>query len=176
VAAALRRTIMRAERPIPVRRPILAAAFCAMCTALVVADYDLSWYTMDGGGDMWSTGGGLELSGTIGQPDAGAVMTGGGFELTGGFWAFGGGAAPQSCIGDLNCDGSISFGDINPFVLYLSNFASWQVTYAGCNPANGDINCDGSYGQGSFSDINPFVSLMTQCGAGCACPGPIGCP
>jgi hypothetical protein len=80
------------------------------------------------------------------------------------------------CVGDLNCDGMIKFGDINPFVLYLSNFANWQSAYAGCNPANGDINCDGTYGQGSFADINPFVALMTQCGTGCACPGPVSCP
>ena len=62
--------------------------------------------------------------------------------------------------GDLNCDGAIDFGDINPFVLYLSNFAQWQ-TYYGCNPLNGDINGDGTYGQASFGDINPFVALLT---------------
>jgi hypothetical protein len=83
---------------------------------------------------------------------------------------------PSGCAGDLNCDGQINFGDINPFVLYLSNFAAWQAAYVGCNPANGDINCDGTFGAGSFSDINPFVALMTQCGSGCACPGPIVCP
>jgi hypothetical protein len=85
------------------------------------------------------------------------------------------GSAPSACVGDVNCDGTIGFGDINPFVLFLSNFATWQNTYAGCNPLNGDINCDGTYGQGSFADINPFVALMTQCGTGCACPGPISC-
>jgi hypothetical protein len=168
---------MNVHRPIHVWRASWATIVCALITAVVAADYDLSWYTIDGGGDMWSTGGGFELSGTIGQPDAAAVMTGGGFALTGGFWSLGaGGEAPPGCVGDLNCDGSITFGDINPFVLYLSNFATWQSTYAGCNPVNGDINCDGSYGQASFSDINPFVALMTQCGSGCACPGPFSCP
>jgi hypothetical protein len=76
--------------------------------------------------------------------------------------------------GDLNCDGTIDFGDINPFVLYLSNFAAWQVAYPGCNPIQGDINCDGTWGQGSFTDINPFVQLMVLCGGGCPWPGP-GC-
>ncbi len=79
------------------------------------------------------------------------------------------------CVGDLNCDGVIDFGDINPFVLYLSNQVAWQGTYPDCPPTNGDINCDGVYGQGSFADINPFVALMTQCGTGCPCPGPISC-
>ena len=67
-------------------------------------------------------------------------------------------------VGDLNCDGTYgpqSFGDINPFVLYLSNFAAWQATYPGCPPQNGDINGDGTYGQGAFGDINPFVALLS---------------
>ncbi len=47
--------------------------------------YDLSWHTVDGGGDTVS-GGGYTLSGTAGQPDAGTTLTGGGYTLTGGFW------------------------------------------------------------------------------------------
>ncbi len=144
--------------------------------SLALADFSLDWWTVDGGGDMWTTGGGFELSGTIGQPDAGTVMTGGGFELTGGFWAVGAPEVPQVCVGDLNCDGSIDFGDINPFVLYLSNFSAWQAEFPGCTALNGDIDCDGTYGQASFVDINPFVALMGQCGVGCACPGPVSCP
>ena len=64
------------------------------------------------------------------------------------------------CVGDLNCDGSINFGDINPFVLYLSNPSAWQTAYQGCPPANGDINGDGTLY--SFGDINPFVALLSQ--------------
>jgi hypothetical protein len=62
-------------------------------------------------------------------------------------------------VGDLNCDGSVNFGDINPFVLYLSNFAAWQAAYMDCDARNGDINGDGTYP--SFGDINPFVALLT---------------
>jgi hypothetical protein len=84
------------------------------------------------------------------------------------------GCEAPKCVGDMNCDGFINFSDINPFVMYMSNIALWQSTYPGCNPKNGDINCDGNYGQASFSDINPFVHIMTLCGSGCTCPGP-GC-
>jgi hypothetical protein len=77
------------------------------------------------------------------------------------------------CIGDLNCSGVVGFDDINPFVTYMSNMPAWQAQFPGCNPLNGDINCDGTYGQGSFGDINPFVALMGQCGMNCDCPGPI---
>ena len=62
--------------------------------------------------------------------------------------------------GDVNCDGEVNFGDINPFVLFLSNFSTWQANYPGCPPQNGDINGDGTYGR-SFGDINPFVALLS---------------
>ena len=47
--------------------------------------YDLTWSSIDGGGMMFSTGGGYSLGGTIGQPDAG-VLSDGGYTLNGGFW------------------------------------------------------------------------------------------
>lgn len=46
--------------------------------------YELSWYTIDGGGGR-SIGGPYTLTGTIGQPDA-AYSRGGNYELLGGFW------------------------------------------------------------------------------------------
>jgi len=60
--------------------------------------------------------------------------------------------------GDLNCDGTVDFGDINPFVLAETDLAAWQAAYPGCPVANGDINGDGSV---DFGDINPFVALLT---------------
>ncbi len=83
---------------------------------------------------------------------------------------------PPTCVGDLNCDGTVDFGDINPFIMFLSNYSVWRNTYPDCPPENGDINCDGTSGQSSFGDINPFVALMSQCNMGCPCPGPAGCP
>ena len=50
--------------------------------------YDLTWNTVDGGGDT-SIGGGYALMGTIGQSDAGLPMNGGGYLLAGGFWVGG---------------------------------------------------------------------------------------
>jgi len=49
--------------------------------------YGLSWLTVDGGGGT-SQGGQYRASITIGQGDT-AVMAGGGYKLTGGFWVFG---------------------------------------------------------------------------------------
>ena len=47
--------------------------------------FDLSWWTVDGGGGSLA-GGSYSLSGTIGQPDAGA-LAGGAYTLSGGFWS-----------------------------------------------------------------------------------------
>ena len=55
----------------------------ALCPAQT---YSIDWYKIAGGGGA-STGGGYSVSGTIGQPDAGATMTGGSYSLTGGFWS-----------------------------------------------------------------------------------------
>ena len=64
--------------------------------------------------------------------------------------------------GDLNCDGAIDFGDINPFVLALTDPPGYGNAYPGCNLLNGDINSDGTV---DFGDINPFVNCLTtgQC-------------
>lgn len=59
--------------------------------------------------------------------------------------------------GDLNCDGIISFADINPFVLRLADANAYKAAYPNCPDENGDINADGVV---SFADINPFVALL----------------
>jgi hypothetical protein len=48
--------------------------------------YSIDWYKIAGGGGA-SSGGTYQVSGTIGQPDAGMTMSGGNYSLTGGFWA-----------------------------------------------------------------------------------------
>ncbi|MEW6197820.1 MAG: agmatine deiminase family protein [Planctomycetota bacterium] len=65
----------------------------------------------------------------------------------------------EALTGDLNCDGLVDFGDINPFVLALTNPAAWQAAFPGCPVLNGDVNLDGVV---NFGDINPFVRLLTN--------------
>ncbi len=60
--------------------------------------------------------------------------------------------------GDLNCDGRVDFGDINPFVLVLTNPAAYEVMFPYCSILNADINGDGTIG---FGDIDPFVTLLS---------------
>ncbi len=56
--------------------------------AMPTASYDLSWWTVDGGGATLSIEGGYALSGSLGQPDAGALASDD-YMLSGGFWGGG---------------------------------------------------------------------------------------
>jgi len=76
---------------------------CLAASAVTGQNFDLSWHSIDSGGVMRSTGGNFELSGTIGQPDAGA-MAGGGFQLNGGFWF-------ELPPGDCDDDGVVNLMD-----------------------------------------------------------------
>ncbi len=66
---------------------VLALLLTTPGLVLASGGYDLSWWTVDGGGHTFSTStdGAFSLGGTIGQPDAGQ-LTGGGYTLVGGFW------------------------------------------------------------------------------------------
>ncbi len=115
-------------------------------------DYSIDWWTIDGGGEMGSVGGTYELSGTIGQPDAGAVMTGSGYELVGGFWP--GGAEDEFCFGDLDGDGVIGLSDLAQL---LSNYG----TTSGAVYEDGDLDADGDV------DLADLAALLAVYGTTC---------
>jgi hypothetical protein len=80
---------LRRQRPeVSVRsttRALLVVLLALWATMAEGQTFSFDWWTVDGGGGT-STAGVYTVSGTIGQPDAGA-MSGGGYSLTGGFWA-----------------------------------------------------------------------------------------
>jgi len=59
-----------------------------LTTAVSAADEGLSidWYTIDGGGTT-SASGNYTLSGTIGQADAGELVSGDTYTISGGYWS-----------------------------------------------------------------------------------------
>ena len=73
-------------------KTIASIARLAVSTILLITlvesiangQYEISWYTIDGGGGR-STGGQYTITGTIGQPDA-AYSSGGNYEILAGFW------------------------------------------------------------------------------------------
>jgi len=56
------------------------------CVGAVGQNYSVDWFKIAGGGGT-GTGGVYSISGTMGQADAGAAMSGGNYSVTGGFWA-----------------------------------------------------------------------------------------
>jgi hypothetical protein len=63
--------------------------FCFLLSAFYFRawgqSYSIDWYKISGGGGT-STGATYQVTGTIGQPEAGSTMSGGQYSLTGGFW------------------------------------------------------------------------------------------
>lgn len=99
---------------------------------------------------------GFNLSGTIGQPDAGSLtqpMTGGNFEIVGGFWQ----AAPPStpCVGDINGDRQVSLDDL---AILLAHFG----VQSGATLADGDLNGDHAV------DLSDLALLLSHFGTTCA--------
>ena len=70
-------------------------------------------------------------------------------------------------LGDCNCDGTVDFFDIDPFVLAITDPAGYGTAYPDCNILNADCNEDGTV---DFFDIGPFVDLITKRGGGRAEP------
>jgi hypothetical protein len=60
--------------------------------------------------------------------------------------------------GDTNCDGALTFKDINPFILALSDPVGYQQAFPDCDIMTADCNLDGLV---DFRDINPFVALLS---------------
>src|SRR5262249_18671774 len=99
------------------------------------------------------TGGGFEVAGTIGQPDAGQ-MSAASFVILGGFWAA---TAPMPCY--ANCDGSST----SP-VLNVNDFVCFQQHFAAGDPY---ANCDGSTIP-PVLNVADFVCFQSKFAAGCA--------
>ncbi|MFI4897205.1 MAG: GC-type dockerin domain-anchored protein [Phycisphaerales bacterium JB059] len=110
--------------------------------------YELGAYTVDGGGGTLA-GATYQLSGSVGQPDAGGPLQGPVYCVVGGFWPGGGETA---CVADLAApQGTLDFSDV---VAFLTAYGI------------GDLSVDFAEPSGvlDFSDIIVFLG---EYGAGC---------
>ncbi|MCP3902056.1 MAG: hypothetical protein GY715_00345 [Planctomycetes bacterium] len=125
---------------------LLACTFvAALASAAAAQDLSMDWFTCDGGGST-STGGTLEISGSIGQHDSGEIA-GGTYVMTGGFWV---GMEPV-CREDLNDNGDVDFADI------LAVIAAWGPCPPSCPE---DLNDNGSV---DFADILAVIGAWGPC-------------
>jgi hypothetical protein len=106
--------------------------------------YSIDWFKIAGGGGGTSTGGTYQVSGTIGQHDAGGPMTGGNYSLTGGFWALISvvqtAGAPTLFINHAGNTVTVYWQDVPDWALQqngnLASTAGWS-TSSGVTPVNG---------------------------------------
>jgi hypothetical protein len=84
------------KRLFPIQLLALAVLSSVVLPAGGESGYELTRWTIDGGGASPSAGDGYELRSTIGQPEFGTVL-GDGFELCAGFWHP---VSPADCIED----------------------------------------------------------------------------
>jgi hypothetical protein len=132
---------------------ILASLVSLVLASKVSAQLTVHQSAIAGGGGV-SVGGTITLSGTIGQHDATATLSGGAITLVGGFWATAGPATPTCGSSDYNCDGDFGTdADIEAFFACLAGV---------CPPApctsGSDFNGDGDFG--TDADIEAFFRVL----------------
>jgi hypothetical protein len=84
----------------------------------------VDWNKISGGGGT-STNGNFSISGTIGQHDASAPLTGGNFSVTGGFWAL---------INVVQTPGAPTLAisrSGNSVTVYWQNVSGWNLIQSG---------------------------------------------
>jgi uncharacterized repeat protein (TIGR01451 family) len=113
---------------------LMALAVLVLLPAAATAQpYDVSWWTVDGGGGS-SAGGPYVLTGTAGQPDAGGPFAGASYGLYSGFWslAAGGAIGPQADLGVTKTNGQTTSvpGQSVTYTIVATNSGPSAVTSA----------------------------------------------
>ena len=126
------------------KKRILFLQLCAVGVGLPAwaqINYAIPWFTIGGGGGVMS-GGTYYLNATVGQPNAGGPMGGGGYAVYGGFWAYvleTPGAPPLSILRSPNAV-TVYWLNLPGWSLYqnsnLSTPTNWTAS-SGVTSANG---------------------------------------
>jgi hypothetical protein len=97
---------------------ILLALLCLTGTvsAQTSASYDLHWNVIGGGGGGGSSAS-YQLQGTVGQITG--IATSSSYTLSAGYWQM---VGPVCMRGDLNCDGTVDWGDV-----VMCAYMSWNL-------------------------------------------------
>lgn len=74
-----------------------------------------------------------------------------------------GNLAEEYVAADMNCDESLDYFDIDPFLEAVFEPATWHANYPNCNILNGDLDGDGAV---TFFDIDGFLDAISIGGGG----------
>jgi hypothetical protein len=136
------------------RRFIATLALAALPVVSVSAQsYTIGWSKIAGGGGT-SAAGAYQVSGTIGQHDAGGPMTGGNYSLTGGFWALYAVQTPGAPTLYISRSG-------NTVTVYWQNVSGWSLQQ------NGSLTNTGGWSPSSsptFSNGTNYLSITPSTG------------
>ncbi|MCE2967288.1 MAG: GC-type dockerin domain-anchored protein [Phycisphaerales bacterium] len=144
---------------------ILVAALCGMdARAQSGGDFDLTWYSVDGGGEQVGAGD-IVVFGTVGQGDVDQRAVGGGFTVVGGFWTIP--FQPSVCPADIantdgepGADGAVDNGDFTLFFnAFFADISDPIRTSADIANTDGELPLDGVIDNGDFS---LFFSVFFQ--------------
>lgn len=135
------------SRPQPFFAAVCLGALGFALSAGASAQPAVNYFTIDGGGGVTS-GGGITITSSIGQHDAGRLI-GGNRCLKGGFIPA---SLPDYCEGDANRDGQVSFPDITEVIRRFNQPV---------DPCRGlgDANADGI---ASFPDIASILRNFAE--------------
>ena len=125
-------------------------ALAALVAPAALAQSELSWHTIDGGGSVATAGGIYELGGTVGQPDAGR-LSGGSYELVGGFWNA---TISIPCPGDVNGNRDVDLADLSTVLAHFGAPSGQAL-------ATGDLDGDGDV------DLTDLSILLANFGSSC---------
>ncbi len=152
------------------RRMLALGGVLALSAAASAQQITIDWFTIDAGGIIANSGHHVELSGTVGQADAGR-LSGGLYSLSGGFWSA---ATCGSCrlYGDIvdtndqpipDCE-----VDLSDILCVVDDF----MDPSGC-AANGDIiGTDGTCDADGIYDIADILAALSAFMGTSHCPHP----
>ena len=127
------------------------AAGLLMPVAIFAQPYSIDWHKVAGGGGT-STGGTYQVSGTIGQPDAGAPMKGGNYSLTGGFWALYAVQTPGAPVLTITYSGG------------TTAVVSWPLSVTGWTLQTNNNLSTGTWGNYLGSVVNNSATVSSKVG------------
>jgi uncharacterized repeat protein (TIGR01451 family) len=136
-------------------RGLACGALLSVSPLALAQPYSIPWHSVDGGGGK-STGGSYEITGTIGQPDAGLLAALPTYQLKGGFWAWTTTADSNLVVADsidpaavlTNFNYNLTVTNQGPeatsgvtVVNTLPPGVTFQSASAGCVHASGVVTC-----------------------------------